>query len=60
MLSPKASIDGEIIAIKVVLQLPPRESSSNLVILLSLYGIWDLGYLLSVSADMTFPNADND
>ena len=39
MLSPNASIDGEIIAINVVLQLPPRESSSNLVILLSLYGI---------------------
>ena len=39
MLSPNASIDGEIMAIKVVLQLPPKESSSNLVILLSLYGI---------------------
>ena len=36
MLSPNASIDGDIIAIKVVLQLPPKESSSNLVILLSL------------------------
>jgi len=34
--SLKASIEGDIMAIKVVLQLPPRESSKSLVILESL------------------------
>lgn len=34
--SPNASLEGEIIAIIVVLQFPPKESSSSLVILESL------------------------
>jgi hypothetical protein len=42
--SPNASCDGEIIAIIVVLQLPPRLSSSSLVSFESLYGICDLGF----------------
>lgn len=58
--SPKASIAGDIIAIKVVLQLPPKESSNKRVIFESLYGIWAFGYFDSVKAEITFPNADND
>mmetsp|Transcript_15819 Transcript_15819/g.28961 ORF Transcript_15819/g.28961 Transcript_15819/m.28961 type:complete len:237 (-) Transcript_15819:646-1356(-) len=50
---------GEIIAIIVVLQFPPRESSSNLVSLESRYGMCVLG-LESVKATMTFPRADKD
>jgi len=34
-----ASHEGDIMAIKVVLQFPPRESSRSLVILESLYGM---------------------
>ena len=58
--SLNASIAGDIIAINVVLQLPPRESSNNLVIFESLYGICDFGYLNSVKAAITLPNADKD
>ena len=54
--SPKASEEGEIIAIIVVLQLPPRLSSRILVSFESLYGICDLDFL-SVKAAMTFPSA---
>ena len=54
--SPKASAEGEIMAIIVVLQFPPRESSRILVSLESLYGICDLAFL-SVSAAITFPRA---
>jgi hypothetical protein len=52
------SIAGEIIAIIVVLQFPPNESSSNLVILESLYGICYFEPLLSVSAAITFPKQE--
>lgn len=54
--SPKASEEGEIMAIMVVLQLPPRLSSRSLVSFESLYGMWDLLFL-SVKAAITFPSA---
>jgi len=57
--SPKASDDGETIAIIVVLQLPPRLSSKILVSLESLYGICGLDFK-SVNAAITFPKALND
>ena len=57
--SPKASEEGEIMAIIVVLQFPPSESSNNLVNFESLYGIWDLGFL-SVRAAMTLPKHESD
>ena len=40
--SPYASGAGETITIIVVLQLPPKESSNNLVSFESLYGTWEL------------------
>ena len=57
--SPKASDDGETIAIIVVLQFPPRLSSNILVSLESLYGICGRDFK-SVNAAMTLPNALND
>jgi hypothetical protein len=55
----KASGAGEIMAIIVVLQLPPSESSSKRVSFESLKGMCYLA-LLSVSAEITLPKADND
>jgi hypothetical protein len=46
-------------AIIVVLQLPPSESSSKRVSFESLKGMCYLA-LLSVSAEITLPKADND
>jgi hypothetical protein len=46
-------------AIIVVLQLPPSESSSKRVSFESLKGMCCLA-LLSVSAEITLPKADND
>ena len=57
-LSANASSAGEIIAIMVVLQLPPSESSNTRVSLLSRYGTCDRFPLASVSALITFPSAE--
>eukprot|EP01033_Poteriospumella_lacustris_P001595 gene1594-gene1749 len=54
-----ASNAGEIIAIMVVLQLPPNESSNIRVSLLLRYGICARSPFL-VKAEMTKPNIDND
>ena len=58
-LSEKLVCAGVIIAMKVVLQFPPRLSSRSLVSLESRYGMCDRG-LLEVSAAITFPKADSD
>ena len=58
-LSLKASLEGEIIAIMVVLQLPPRLSSKIRVTLESLYGMWERP-LGAVSAVMTLPSVERD
>lgn len=57
--SPKASAEGETIAIIVVLQLPPKLSSKILVNFESLYGICGLAFK-SVNAAITFPSALSD
>mmetsp|Transcript_74004 Transcript_74004/g.173589 ORF Transcript_74004/g.173589 Transcript_74004/m.173589 type:complete len:238 (+) Transcript_74004:758-1471(+) len=58
--SAKASAAGETMAIIVVRQFPPRESSSNLVNFESRYGTWgrQTGPRCSVSAEITLPRAD--
>ena len=57
--SLKESDEGEIIAIMVVLQFPPSESSSSLVSFESRKGMCVRG-LLSVRAEITFPRAERD
>ena len=52
-----ASSAGEIVAIIVVLQFPPKLSSRKRVSLESRNGMWALTPFVSVSADMTFPSA---
>ena len=49
---------GDIIVIKVVIQLPPSESSNNRVNFESRYGIWDIFPFDSVKAFITLPRAD--
>lgn len=58
-LSLNESKAGDTIAIIVVLQLPPRESSNRRVSLESRYGMWFLDFK-SVNAAMTLPSADSD
>mmetsp|Transcript_42921 Transcript_42921/g.86774 ORF Transcript_42921/g.86774 Transcript_42921/m.86774 type:complete len:269 (-) Transcript_42921:160-966(-) len=58
-LSAKASNAGLIMAIMVVRQFPPSESSKMRVSLLSRYGMW-LRPRGSVKALMTFPSAERD
>jgi hypothetical protein len=57
--SAKASPEGEIIAIMVVLQLPPRLSSRILVNFESLYGMCYL-FFTSVKAAITFMRHERD
>lgn len=57
--SANASADGEIIAIIVVLQLPPSESSRIRVSFESRYGMCERDFW-SVSAAITFPRHESD
>ena len=58
-LSLKEHCAGDIVAIMVVLQLPPKESSKSRVNLLSRYGICFLSFV-SVKAFITLPKALKD
>lgn len=59
--SPILMIEGEMLPIRTVLLLPPRESRRMKVSLLSLYGMCRaLPSAYSTSDMITFPRADND